>query len=226
MSNENSYYESINPELYAELPAGLGKVLELGCGAGALGAKYKSVNPKSYWCGIEYVEEQASRAMERLDQVFCVDIESNFPFPCEGQYDALVIGDVLEHLKDPWLALQRLVKCIKPSGFISICIPNVGHWTVVANLLAGNFTYQDSGILDRTHLRFFTGRSMIDLLSQAGIEITNILPRRFIIDEKQYLEFCESMNPFCEAFGVEISHIKDRSSVLQYVFTGYRKINS
>ena len=219
----DNYYDNINPDLYNEIPSGLGRVLELGCGAGALGSKYKSANRGSYWCGIEIVEEQVERARKRLDQVICVDIEANFPKFEEEQFDALVIGDVLEHLRDPWRALQNLIGCIKPNGHVAICIPNVGHWSVVANLLAGNFTYEDSGILDRTHLRFFTGRSMIDLMSQADIEITKIIPRRILINEEQYLKFSESMKMFCDTFQVEYDHIKDRSSVLQYIFIGYKK---
>ncbi len=221
--DNNNYYDNINPDLYAEIPKGLGRILELGCGAGALGAKYKSVNPGSYWCGLEIVEEQANRAKNRLDRVICTDIEVNFPIGPDEKFDALVIGDVLEHLKDPWASLKQLVGCIKPNGHVAICIPNVGHWSVVANLLAGNFTYADSGILDRTHLRFFTGRTMIELLNQADIEITKVLPRRFLFNEDQFNKFCESMKAFGQAFNIDSEHIKDRSSVLQYVLSGHRK---
>jgi len=221
MSSTN-YYDNINLDLLQAIPNSLGKILELGCGAGALGARYKSVNPITYWCGLEVVKEQAIIASSRIDQVICTDIEANFPSFAFGEFDALVIGDVLEHLKDPWDVLQKLVGYIKPSGLIFICIPNVGHWSVVSNLVAGNFTYEDSGILDRTHLRFFTGRSMIELLNQANIEITNIVPRKIIGNEDQFIKFCESMKAFCDTFGIEFEHMKDRTSVLQYVFTGFR----
>lgn len=220
-----NYYNNINLDLYKEIPLGLGRVLELGCGAGALGAKYKSENPGSYWCGIEIIKEQATAANKEIDRVICCDIEAIFPNFEEAPFDALVIGDVLEHLKDPWLTLQKLIELIKPNGQVAICIPNVGHWSVVANLLAGNFTYSDSGILDRTHLRFFTGKSMIDLLSQANIEIIKILPRRIIFNDDQFLKFCESMKLFCATFQVEYEHVKDRSSVLQYIFIGNKKSN-
>jgi 2-polyprenyl-3-methyl-5-hydroxy-6-metoxy-1,4-benzoquinol methylase len=218
-----NYYNNINPELFEAIPRNLERVLELGCGSGSLGEKYKSLNPLSYWCGIEVVEEQASRAKNRLSHVICTDIETNFPSFNNELFDALIIGDVLEHLRDPWTVLQRLVGCIKTNGFICICIPNVGHWSVIANLLDGNFTYEDSGILDRTHLRFFTGRSMIELLSQANIEVTEIIPRKIVGDEGQYAKFYDSMKNFCDSFGVDFDHIKERTSTLQYVFTGYRK---
>jgi 2-polyprenyl-3-methyl-5-hydroxy-6-metoxy-1,4-benzoquinol methylase len=219
---KSNYYDNFNPDLFNEIPNNIPKILELGCGAGALGAKYKSLNPSSHWCGLELIEEQANSARNKLDRVICTDIETNFPIKHDEKFDALIVGDVLEHLKDPWSVLRDLVSCIKPNGFICICIPNVGHWSVVANLIAGNFKYEDSGILDRTHLRFFTGSSMIELLTQANIEIKKILPRRIILNEDQYTKFCESMIPFCNEFGLEFEHIKDRASVLQYIFSGHK----
>ena len=108
MSN-NRYYDNFNPDLFNEIPNNLSKILELGCGAGALGERYKSFNPCSHWCGLELIEEQANRAKDKLDRVFCIDIENSFPIIQDEQFDALIIGDVLEHLKDPWTVLKNSI---------------------------------------------------------------------------------------------------------------------
>ena len=91
--------------------------------------------------------------------------------------DCLVFGDVLEHLVDPWAALTRLSRLVREGGQVLACIPNVQHYSVIVNLLRGKWDYQDEGLLDRTHLRFFTLSGIQDLFAKAGLRVFDIQPR-------------------------------------------------
>ena len=91
--------------------------------------------------------------------------------------DCLIFGDVLEHLVDPWAGLARSARLVRDGGQILACIPNIQHYSVIVNLLRGRWDYQDEGLLDRTHLRFFTLASIRDLFVRAGLQVFDIQPR-------------------------------------------------
>lgn len=219
----NNYYDNVNPELFSAIPIGIKKVIELGCGSGALGAKYKTISPSSYWLGIEVVPEQASIAKGRLDNVLCQDVEIDDLEIDDDTFDALIIGDVLEHLKDPWTVLRKLVVKVKSPGYIAICIPNIGHWTIIASLLQGSFDYTNSGILDKTHLRFFTLKSMLKMCDIAGIEVKKVIPRKIVFDQKKFVEFVESSNELYNLLSLDRSQAIQRLSTLQYILIGTKK---
>ncbi len=147
------------------------KVLDVGCSGGNFGALLKSRHGSSV-TGIEFSPEAARAAEKKLDRVLCVDVE--FPgsaFP-EGPFDCIVFADVLEHLREPLQVLKTYAQYLKPKGVMIISVPNVRHISVVADLLfLDEWRYQDSGILDRTHLRFFTRKSFERLLSEAGLVV-------------------------------------------------------
>jgi SAM-dependent methyltransferase len=86
-------------------------------------------------------------------------------------FDALVCGDVLEHLRDPWRTLHALVALLRPGGRAAISIPNIAHWTARRALLRGRFDYAAHGLFDRTHLRFFTRATAHDLATSAGLDV-------------------------------------------------------
>ena len=86
-------------------------------------------------------------------------------------FDAIVMGDVLEHLRDPLNSLRHAVRKLKPSGFVVTSLPNIAHGDVRIALMQGNFRYRETGLLDRTHVRFFTLESARDLMTQAGLVV-------------------------------------------------------
>src|SRR5205823_7166679 len=94
--------------------------------------------------------------------------------PLEGGFDAIVCADVLEHLRDPAAALAAVRHALAPDGEVVISIPNVAHLWVRLSLLAGRFDYAERGILDRTHLRFFTRRTLLALLARAGLAVDEL----------------------------------------------------
>jgi len=118
--------------------------------------------------GIEPYSKDAAVARERGIQVLEMGIEEALD-EVEAKFDAVVLGDVLEHVADPWTQLSRIRCLCRPDARVVISVPNVAHIFVRAQLMTGRFEYQDRGILDRTHLRFFTRRTAIDLVQEAGL---------------------------------------------------------
>ncbi len=171
-----NYYEMIRYDLLALLPKDvvLDQVLDVGCGAGVTGEVLKKEYGAQRVTGLEMDSLIAEKAAQRLDQVIVGDIEhADLPFEID-QFGLLVFGDILEHLVDPWGTLSRLARYLKPSGFVLMSIPNIQHWRTIINLVFGHWDYTNAGMLDRTHLRFFTRKTVVQLVSQAGLQIVNL----------------------------------------------------
>ncbi|MBI5849282.1 MAG: glycosyltransferase [Nitrospirae bacterium] len=158
------------------IPAG--KVLEIGCAGGATGKSLKEKMAIDSYVGIELSEEAAGIARQHLDKVIVADIERTDLQKDHGlkhsDFDLLVVLDVLEHLYDPWDVLKELTDFIKPGGHIVVSLPNVQNITVVQDLIRGKWQYEDAGILDATHLRFFTLEESMKLITGAGLTIRSI----------------------------------------------------
>jgi 2-polyprenyl-3-methyl-5-hydroxy-6-metoxy-1,4-benzoquinol methylase len=144
-------------------------VLEVGCSSGALTERIAAMGCRV--TGIEVRPEAAEKARRFVEEVLVGDL-ATMPLPLPpSSFDAILLIDVLEHLKDPVEALRRLFPLLRERGRIVVAIPNVAHWFVRLRLLAGRFDYEDSGILDRTHLRFYTRDTARAMLEEAGLEI-------------------------------------------------------
>lgn len=140
-----------------------------------MGAALKARQHAEVW-GIESNTGAAQRARSRLDRVIEGDIESLYRQTDElpsRYFDTIVYADVLEHWRDPLAVLRGLRRTLAPNGQVIASIPNTRHYTIVAGLLAGNWTYEPAGLLDRTHLRFFTRREMEKLFFRAGFSVEN-----------------------------------------------------
>jgi SAM-dependent methyltransferase len=114
---------------------------------------------------------QAERARGKCREVIVADL-ADVGDKLIGSFDAIVYGDVLEHLADPLPAVVAVNKRLAPDGAVIVSVPNVAHVWMRLSLLTGRFDYRDRGILDRTHLRFFTRRTFLDLLARAGLRVT------------------------------------------------------
>jgi len=176
-SDKPDYYlDHVVWEVISEIPEGPHKVLDLGCGGGLTGFMLKQMGKASEVIGIEISEEAAGRAMGRVDRVIIGNIEQmKFPFP-EDDFDFIVLGDVLEHLIDPWEFLYKLKKYLRPSGRIIATMPNVRCWRVVCPLIfKGDWLYEEYGVLDKSHLRFFTKKMMLSLFQDSGLVVYKIV---------------------------------------------------
>ncbi len=169
------YYCSPRSELAAHIPPNTKRVLDIGCGAGAFGHSLKQRGVDEV-IGIEIDERACALAEEVLDGVFVGDIE-RMELPFESAYfDCITLGDVLEHLIEPAAALRRLAPFLAPEGVVVASIPNARFCQVLRMLAEGRWKYEDAGILDRTHLRFFTAVEMQLLFRGAGYELLKMQP--------------------------------------------------
>jgi SAM-dependent methyltransferase len=175
-AGDQSYFEHTRPELRALVPIGSRRVLDVGCGGGALGAALKAERPGCEVVGLEGFPEAAARARRRLDDVLCLDLDSLDALPADtGKFDAMVFGDVLEHLLDPVRLVRTLLPSLAEGGVLVLSIPNVKHWTVLYPLLVKDrWTYEDAGLLDRTHVHFFTGATAAAMLSELGLDLVHL----------------------------------------------------
>ncbi|MBP2630533.1 MAG: methyltransferase protein [Firmicutes bacterium] len=143
------------------------KVLEVGCACGTTLLKIKHLNKTAEIYGIELCPEPAAIA-KQFATVTAENIENVDLAYEEGFFDYIIFADVLEHLYDPLTVLQKIQKYLKADGYIVASVPNVMHYSVVKSLLAGSWTYEDAGILDRTHIRFFTLKEIDKMFRASG----------------------------------------------------------
>ena len=125
--------------------------------------------------GHELDPEVAERARQVCERVYVGDLSTFDPDELEGVYNVLLFGDTLEHLPDPAAVLRRLRTRLRPDGALIISVPNVANWFVRLSLLAGRFDYADRGIMDRTHLRFYTVRTVAEMLDEAGFRVESLV---------------------------------------------------
>lgn len=222
---KGSYYSNVNEDLLRIVPATAKRVYEFGCGEGRLGWAYKTWNPEVEYIGIELFADAAAKAREVLDAVHEGSAEdpavTTAALEQHGLADALVYGDVLEHLVDPWAALADHLRLLKDDGVVCICVPNAQHWLLSLNLMAGHFEYQDSGLHDRTHLRFFTGRSLRGFVEKAGLGLTKVTRRRAGPKPPAELaQVCEVLARSSQRPGKELY---DELTTFQYVVQAQRK---
>jgi len=169
----DEYFGHARTEIIPLLPPGcVDRILEVGCGRGDTLAHLHAAGRCRWTCGVELFPEAGVAARTRLDEVYVGNIE-HLELPiAPASLDVVLCLDVLEHLVDPWSTAARLAALLKPGGVLIASIPNVRHFRVVLPLLLqGRWKYADFGLMDRTHLRFFTRDSAIELLETAGLRV-------------------------------------------------------
>jgi SAM-dependent methyltransferase len=171
------YYAFVRRDIEPLLPASAPRVLEIGCGGGGTLDWLKQSGRAQWTAGIELSSEAAAIASTRVDDVRCGDANvllEQFP---QDSFDLILCLDVLEHLVDPWAALSKIQGLLRPGGRIITSLPNVRHHSVVLPLLLrGRWEYRDAGIMDRTHLRFFSRQGIAGLMRGAGLREVRALP--------------------------------------------------
>ncbi|MEB3349824.1 MAG: methyltransferase [Cyanobacteriota bacterium] len=217
-----AYYDRVNRDLLQRIPVTARTVLEVGCGAGALGAAFKAINPNCRYVGIETVAAASAAAAGRLDQVLGGDVEDpGLALPALPPLDALIYGDVLEHLRDPWSVLARQVPLLADDGLLLACIPNVQHWSVLEQLLRGEWPLAEEGIFDRTHLRWFTRAGIEALVKGCGLHLLELQPRVFHRDQAE--AFVQRLAPALPGLGLDQQALLAGVAPLQYVVSASRR---
>jgi 2-polyprenyl-3-methyl-5-hydroxy-6-metoxy-1,4-benzoquinol methylase len=169
-AKRGGYYGNTRADLVAELPRPLGRVLDVGCGEGAVGRLLLTEGATSV-TGIEVNEHAATRARESLSDVRVGAVEQVLPM-LPGGWDTVCCYDVLEHLVDPSAVLAELLSGAAPGARLHISVPNARHISLLSDLVVrGTFGYTDWGHRDSTHLRWFTRRDIVAVAESAGWKV-------------------------------------------------------
>ncbi len=170
-----NYYGLERADLLPLVPESVSRLLDVGCGEGGFGALIRRYHPDVVVHGIETASHAAEKATTHYQRVFT----GAYPDVLRGSaetYDLIAFNDVLEHMVDPWGALSEARRFLAPSGHIIVSLPNLANLESIAQLIRGRFDYAESGVLDRTHLRFFTVKTARELVIGAG----------FVIEKQQF----------------------------------------
>jgi 2-polyprenyl-3-methyl-5-hydroxy-6-metoxy-1,4-benzoquinol methylase len=164
----HEYYRHTRKEMLPFVPTDAARILEIGCAHGNFAAILKQRNQAEAW-GIELDPRIASEAVDKLDRVLIGSIEANLSSLPVNYFDCIVCNDVLEHLTDPEATLRSLLQLMAPGAVLVGSIPNVRYFHVLFDLVwNADWQYTDYGVLDRTHQRFFTGKSLARTLRSCG----------------------------------------------------------
>lgn len=169
-SADATYYNTVRGGVLDLLKVPPLRVLEIGCGAGTTLRALRD-RGATYLCGFELNADAAAVARDRngIDEVFVEDAESGIERFPDSSFDVVVASHILEHMVDPWRVARRILRLLKPGGQFLGAIPNVRHMSVLVPLLfRGDWSYRSEGIMDWTHLRFFTKSTIRQLLVSAG----------------------------------------------------------
>jgi len=166
------YFAGARVDFVEDLPdSSDAAILEIGCGSGGTGHLAIVSGKCARYCGVELNEQAAFAAAQQLHEVIYGDVETlELPWAPE-QFDVLIMSEVLEHLVDPWSILRKLHPLLKPGALVLAGSPNVSHYRVILMLLRGDWQLADSGLMDRTHLRWFTPRTYSRLFEETGYKV-------------------------------------------------------
>lgn len=167
----DTYYQSVREEIMGFIPRDAARIFEVGCGESLFGQRLKEGTQREVW-GVEVVAAAARVAEQRLDRVLCGDIAALIDDLPARYFDVVVFNDVLEHLIDPYDVLARIKRHLSEQGVVISSIPNIRFFPTFYELLVHRtWEYEESGILDRTHLRFFTVDSIRAMYERLGYEV-------------------------------------------------------
>jgi 2-polyprenyl-3-methyl-5-hydroxy-6-metoxy-1,4-benzoquinol methylase len=160
--------------MLAYVPASARTILDVGCGRGGFGCGLRRQDPTRELWGVEPDQDMAAEAAQYYDKLL-VGTFPDLPDGMTQSFDCVVFNDVLEHTVDPWATLRAARPLLSSTGVVVASIPNVRTIAVVLDLVVrGNWTYRDLGVLDRTHLRFFTARSIRSLFADTGFSVERL----------------------------------------------------
>jgi 2-polyprenyl-3-methyl-5-hydroxy-6-metoxy-1,4-benzoquinol methylase len=174
-SKDYDYYQHVRHDVLDMMPPTVKPLLDVGCGEGATALFAKNTRHLDFVAGIEFFPDAAKIAETRLDAVVVGDLDELVHLPFDaGQFDCILCADVLEHTKNPGHILLRLKHHLKPHGVLIASIPNISHIVPLLKIIFDRFEYEESGILDKTHLRFFTLHTIRKMFREAGFTIEEI----------------------------------------------------
>jgi 2-polyprenyl-3-methyl-5-hydroxy-6-metoxy-1,4-benzoquinol methylase len=170
------YYSGARQEMLPFYPAGAKTVLDVGCGEGNFGALLKKGANCTVW-GTDIDAKSIEVASTKLDKTMAGNISDQLDLIPNNYFDAIFFNDVLEHLIDPYSLLKNISSKLSDKGVVIASIPNIRHFRYMMRLVIDReWQYEESGVLDKTHLRFFTKKSMVRMFEENGYEVISVTP--------------------------------------------------
>ena len=167
----SGYYDNVRVEMLQYLPENAKFVLDVGCGDGSFSEIIKTQNKAEVW-GIELMEIHGKKAQKKIDKVFIGPCENFIKELPDNFFDVIYFNDVLEHLVDPYVVIETLKSKLSEKGVIVSSLPNVRFFkTFMRVLINKDWMYEDYGVMDKTHLRFFTKKSIKRMYEELGFEV-------------------------------------------------------
>ena len=172
-NGQQRYDHNPRREMLRFVPGQAQRILDVGCFSGAFGEALKKSRPIEVW-GVDPDPVAAQQACQVLDRVLCGYFDAQLDLP-DAHFDAIVMNDVLEHMSDPWAALELATRKLRAGGKVVVSLPNLRQIDNLLHILVDqDFRYELNGIRDSTHLRFFTRKSAIRLLEDCGLEVEHV----------------------------------------------------
>ncbi len=172
-----SYHDTVRGDALAMLSGHAGRVLDFGGGVGATSVTLKNTGRADH---VTLLDQVADKALPAVDDALPINLnnlgEIEVALASYGPFDTILALDVLEHLIDPWEVFRHLEAALKPGGTMVVSLPNAAHHSLLIPLACGRFDYADAGILDRTHLRWFTKATMVELCTRGALKLERIEP--------------------------------------------------
>lgn len=170
-NKKGKYYINKRSEMLEFFPSNAKTVLDVGCGQGIFAKQIKDIYKTETW-GIEYMQSHAEEAKKILDKVFAGECEKFLDDLPNVYFDVIYFNDVLEHLIDPYMVLNKMKEKLTDKGRIISSIPNIRYHSALKMLiLKKEWMYQESGVMDHTHIRFFTKKSIKRMYENLGFKI-------------------------------------------------------
>jgi len=172
------YFNADRQDLFQLVPSDKpGRVLDIGAAEGSMLIALKQSGKAREVVGVELMPiSGGGQSHPEIDRFIIADVEQHSLDLEPESFDVIICGDVLEHLRDPWSTLDYLIEFLRPGGTLVASLPNILYWRAFGRIVMGDFRYAPAGVLDRTHLRFFCRKNVLDLVESAGLAVVNIEP--------------------------------------------------